>query len=225
MRRYAFAMRLLLVEDDPMIGEAVRDLLRAEGYAVDWANDGDMADAALATQAYDLVLLDLGLPRRDGLAVLRDLRSRKDRTPVLIATARDGVAQRVQGLDAGADDYVLKPYDLEELLARIRALLRRAAGRAEPVYEHQGISVTPATREVLVQGRPVSLSAREWAVLEALIARPGTVLSRQQLEDKLYGWGGEISSNAVEVYIHGLRKKLGAHLVLNVRGLGYMVPR
>lgn len=225
MRRYAFAMRLLLVEDDPMIGEAVRDLLRAEGYAVDWANDGDMADAALATQAYDLVLLDLGLPRRDGLAVLRDLRARKDRTPVLIATARDGVAQRVQGLDAGADDYVLKPYDLEELLARIRALLRRAAGRAEPVYEHQGISVTPATREVLVQGRPVSLSAREWAVLEALIARPGTVLSRQQLEDKLYGWGGEISSNAVEVYIHGLRKKLGAHLVLNVRGLGYMVPR
>jgi two-component system OmpR family response regulator len=225
MRRYAFAMRLLLVEDDPMIGEAVRDLLRAEGYAVDWANDGDMADAALATQAYDLVLLDLGLPRRDGLAVLRDLRARKDRTPVLIATARDGVAQRVQGLDAGADDYVLKPYDLEELLARIRALLRRAAGRAEPVYEHHGISVTPATREVLVQGRPVSLSAREWAVLEALIARPGTVLSRQQLEDKLYGWGGEISSNAVEVYVHGLRKKLGAHLVLNVRGLGYMVPR
>ena len=225
MRRYAFAMRLLLVEDDPMIGEAVRDLLRAEGYAVDWANDGDMADAALATQAYDLVLLDLGLPRRDGLAVLRDLRARKDRTPVLIATARDGVAQRVQGLDAGAADYVLKPYDLEELLARIRALLRRAAGRAEPVYEHQGISVTPATREVLVQGRPVSLSAREWAVLEALIARPGTVLSRQQLEDKLYGWGGEISSNAVEVYVHGLRKKLGAHLVLNVRGLGYMVPR
>lgn len=225
MRRYAFTMRLLLVEDDPMIGEAVRDLLRAEGYAVDWANDGDMADAALATQAYDLVLLDLGLPRRDGLAVLRDLRSRKDRTPVLIATARDGVAQRVRGLDAGADDYVLKPYDLEELLARIRALLRRAAGRAEPVYEHQGISVTPATREVLVQGRPVSLSAREWAVLEALIARPGTVLSRQQLEDKLYGWGGEISSNAVEVYVHGLRKKLGAHLVLNVRGLGYMVPR
>ncbi len=218
-------MRLLLVEDDPMIGEAVRDLLRAERYAVDWATDGDMADAALSTQAYDLVLLDLGLPRRDGLAVLRSLRARKDRTPVLIATARDGVAQRVQGLDAGADDYVLKPYDLEELLARIRALLRRAAGRAEPVYEHQGVSVTPATREVRVQGRPVALSAREWAVLEALIARPGTVLSRQQLEDKLYGWGGEISSNAVEVYIHGLRKKLGAHLVLNVRGLGYMVPR
>ena len=218
-------MRLLLVEDDTMIGEAVRDLLRAEHYAVDWATDGDMADAALAAQSYDLVLLDLGLPRRDGLAVLRSLRARKDRTPVLIATARDGVAQRVEGLDAGADDYVLKPYDLEELLARIRALLRRAAGRAEPVYEHQGISVTPATREVLVQGRPVSLSAREWAVLEALIARPGTVLSRQQLEDKLYGWGGEISSNAVEVYVHGLRKKLGAHLVLNVRGLGYMVPR
>ena len=218
-------MRLLLVEDDPMIGEAVRDLLRAERYAVDWATDGDMADAALSTQAHDLVLLDLGLPRRDGLAVLRALLARKDRTPVLIATARDGVAQRGQGLEAGADDYVLKPDDLEERLARIGALLRRAAGRAEPVYEHQGVSVTPATREVRVQGRPVALSAREWAVLEALIARPGTVLSRQQLEDKLYGWGGEISSNAVEVYIHGLRKKLGAHLVLNVRGLGYMVPR
>ena len=225
MRRYAFTMRLLLVEDDPMIGEAVLDLLRAEGYAVDWANDGDMADAALATQAYDLVLLDLGLPRRDGLAVLRDLRARKDRTPVLIATARDGVAQRVQGLDAGADDYVLKPYDLEELLARIRALLRRAAGRAEPVYEHQGVALNPGTREATIQGQPVVLSAREWAVLEPLLARPGMVLSRQQLEDKLYGWGDEVSSNAVEVYIHGLRKKLGAALILNVRGLGYMVPK
>ena len=218
-------MRLLLVEDDPMIGEAVQDLLRAEHYAVDWARDGDAAETALRAQAYDLVLLDLGLPRRDGLAVLRDLRTRKDRTPVLVATARDAVAQRIEGLDAGADDYVLKPYDLDELLARIRALLRRAAGRAEPMYEHQGVSVTPATREVRVQGQTVALSAREWAVLEALIARPGSVLSRQQLEDKLYGWGGEISSNAVEVYIHGLRKKLGAHLVLNVRGLGYMVPR
>ena len=218
-------MRLLLVEDDPMIGEAVRDLLRAEHYAVDWATDGDMADGALATQRYDLVLLDLGLPRRDGLAVLRALRARKDRTPVLIATARDGVAQRVEGLDAGADDYVLKPYDLDELLARIRALLRRASGRAEPVYEHKGVALNPSTREAMVQGRPVVLSAREWAVLEPLLARPGMVLSRQQLEDKLYGWGDEVSSNAVEVYIHGLRKKLGAQLVLNVRGLGYMVPK
>ena len=218
-------MRLLLVEDDPMIGEAVQDLLRAEDYAVDWARDGEAADTALRTQAYDLVLLDLGLPKRDGLAVLRDLRTRKDRTPVLVATARDAVAQRIEGLDAGADDYVLKPYDLHELLARIRALLRRAAGRAEPVYEHQGVSINPATREVTVQGTPVVLSGREWAVLEPLIARPGMVLSRQQLEDKLYGWGDEVSSNAVEVYIHGLRKKLGAELVLNVRGVGYLVPK
>ena len=218
-------MRLLLVEDDSMIGEAVLDLLRAEQYAVDWARDGDAADTALRTQAYDLVLLDLGLPKRDGLAVLRDLRARKNRTPVLVATARDAVAQRIEGLDAGADDYVLKPYDLDELLARIRALLRRAAGRAEPVYEHQGVSINPATREVTVRGTPVVLSGRECAVLEPLIARPGMVLSRQQLEDKLYGWGDEVSSNAVEVYIHGLRKKLGPELVLNVRGVGYLVPK
>jgi len=218
-------MRLLLVEDDPMIGEAVQDLLRAEHYAVDWARDGDAADTALRTQPYDLVLLDLGLPKRDGLAVLRDLRTRKDRTPVLVATARDAVAQRIEGLDAGADDYVLKPYDLDELLARIRALLRRAAGRAEPVYEHQGVSINPATREVMVRGTPVVLSGREWAVLEPLIARPGMVLSRQQLEEKLYGWGDEVSSNAVEVYVHGLRKKLGPELVLNVRGVGYLVPK
>ena len=218
-------MRLLLVEDDPMIGEAVQDLLRAEHYAVDWARDGDAADMALRTQTYDLVLLDIGLPRRDGLTVLRDLRTRKDRTPVVVATARDAVAQRIEGLDAGADDYVLKPYDLDELLARIRALLRRAAGRAEPVYEHKGVSINPATREATVQGVPVVLSAREWAVLEPLIARPGMVLSRQQLEDKLYGWGDEVSSNAVEVYVHGLRKKLGAEVLLNVRGVGYLVPK
>jgi two-component system OmpR family response regulator len=208
-----------------MIGEAVQDLLRAEHYAVDWARDGDAADTALRTQPYDLVLLDLGLPKRDGLAVLRDLRARKNRTPVLVATARDAVGQRIEGLDAGADDYVLKPYDLDELLARIRALLRRAAGRAEPVYEHKGVCINPATREATVNGVPVVLSAREWAVLEPLIARPGMVLSRQQLEDKLYGWGDEVSSNAVEVYIHGLRKKLGPELVLNVRGVGYLVPK
>lgn len=218
-------MRLLLVEDDTMIGEAVLDLLRAEHYAVDWVKDGEMAETALHTQAYDLLLLDLGLPRRDGLEVLRSLRARKDRTPVLVTTARDAVAQRIEGLDAGADDYVLKPYDLDELLARIRALLRRAAGRAEPVYEHRGVSLNPATREASVGGQPVVLSAREWAVLEPLIARPGMVLSRAQLEEKLYGWRDGISSNAVEVYIHGLRKKLGADTILNVRGLGYMVPK
>ena len=237
-------MRLLLVEDDPMIGETVLDLLRAEHYAVDWVRDGDMADTALLDHAYDLVVLDLGLPRRDGLSVLRTLRARLDRTPVLIATARDimqGAAEpmvrldvpliveakpdRIAGLDAGADDYVLKPYDLDELLARIRALLRRAAGRAEPVYEHQGVSINPVTREVTAGGEPVVLSAREWAVLEPLLARPGMVLSRSQLEEKLYGWKDGISSNAVEVYIHGLRKKLGADVIRNVRGVGYMVPR
>jgi two-component system OmpR family response regulator len=219
------SMRLLLVEDDTMIGESVLDLLRAEHYAVDWVSDGEMADTALKTRTYDLVLLDLGLPRRDGLSVLRSLRLRKDRIPVLIATARDSVQQRIEGLDAGADDYVLKPYDLDELLARIRALLRRAAGRAEPVYEHRGVSINPATREVTVSGQVVVLSAREWAVLEPLLARPGMVLSRAQLEEKLYGWKDEVSSNAVEVYIHGLRKKLGAELIQNVRGVGYMVPR
>ena len=218
-------MRLLLVEDDPMIGEAVLDLLRAEHYAVDWVRDGDMADTALQSHAYDLVVLDLGLPRRDGLDVLRALRARLDRTPVLIATARDAKPDRIAGLDAGADDYVLKPYDLDELLARIRALLRRAAGRAEPVYEHQGVSINPVTREVMAQGEPVVLSAREWAVLEPLLARPGMVFSRAQLEEKLYSWKDGISSNAVEVYIHGLRKKLGADLIRNVRGVGYMVPR
>jgi two-component system OmpR family response regulator len=219
-------MRLLLVEDDTMIGEVVLDLLRAEHYAVDWVKDGEMADTALLqNQNYDLVLLDLGLPRKDGLEVLRAMRTRKDRTPVLVATARDSVAQRIAGLDAGADDYVLKPYDLDELLARIRALLRRAAGRAEPVFEYKTITVNPATREVTVAGAPVVLSAREWAVLEALVARPGAVLSRQQLEEKLYSWRDEVSSNAVEVYIHGLRKKLGSDLIQNVRGVGYMVPK
>jgi two-component system response regulator QseB len=219
-------MRLLLVEDDTMIGEVVLDLLRDEHYAVDWVKDGEMADTALLqSQSYDLVLLDLGLPRKDGLEVLRSMRARKDRTPVLVATARDSVEQRIAGLDAGADDYVLKPYDLDELLARIRALLRRAAGRAEPVFEYNNISINPATREVLVDGASASLSAREWAVLEALIARPGVVLSRPQLEEKLYSWRDEVSSNAVEVYIHGLRKKLGSDLIQNVRGVGYMVPK
>ena len=218
-------MRILLVEDDQMIGEPLLDLLRAEGYAVDWVRDGEMADTALQSQTYDLTLLDLGLPKRDGMSVLRSLRARKDRQPVLIATARDAVSQRIEGLDAGADDYVLKPFDLDELLARIRALIRRAQGRAEPVYEHMGVAINPATHEATVDGKPVLLSAREWAVLEPLLARPGLVLSRQQLEEKLYGWKDEISSNAVEVYVHGLRKKLGAKLIQNVRGLGYMVPK
>lgn len=218
-------MRLLLVEDDVMIGESLLDLLRAEDYAVDWLKDGKLADSALLTGSYDLVLLDLQLPGKSGLEVLRSLRARQDRVPVLIATARDAIEQRIEGLDAGADDYVLKPYDMKELLARIRALLRRAAGRAEPVYTYRGISINPVTREVTAEGQAVVLSAREWAVLEPLLARPGLVLSRAQLEEKLYSWKDEVSSNAVEVYIHGLRKKLGNDLIRNVRGVGYMVPK
>ena len=218
-------MRILLVEDDQMIGEVVLDALRAEGWAVDWVKDGDMAQTALATGGYDLVLLDLGLPKRDGLAVLRDMRSQRQRTPVLVATARDAIADRVAGLDAGADDYIIKPYDLDELFARIRALVRRASGRAEPEYAWGSVRIVPATHEAFVGGRPVALSAREWAVLEPLIARPGRVLSRAQLEEKLYSWRDDISSNAVEVYIHGVRKKLGADLIQNVRGLGYLVPQ
>jgi len=218
-------MRLLLVEDDAMIGETVLDVLRDEHYAVDWVKDGSMADEALRSEQYDLVLLDLGLPKRDGLDVLRALRSRRATVPVLIATARDAVSDRIAGLDAGADDYVVKPYDTDELLARIRALLRRSAGRGEPVFEHKGIRLNPATREATAQGEPVSLSAREWAVLEPLLARPGVVLSRSQLEEKLFSWKDDISSNAVEVYIHGVRKKLGADLIQTVRGLGYLIPK
>jgi DNA-binding response OmpR family regulator len=218
-------MRLLLVEDDPMIGEALLDLLRAEHYAVDWVRDGEIADAALRSESYDLVLLDLGLPKRDGLEVLRSLRARQSRVPVLISTARDAVDARVAGLDAGADDYVLKPFETPELLARIRALLRRGEGQAGPVFEQHGVVLNPATHEATLHGKPVSLSAREWAVLEPLLARPGVVFSRAQLEEKLFSWKDDVSSNAVEVYIHGVRKKLGAELIQTVRGLGYLVPR
>jgi len=213
------------VEDDTMIGETVLDQLRTEHYAVDWVKDGEMADRALLSETYDLVLLDLSLPRKDGIEVLRSLRERKNRTPVLVATARDSVSQRVLGLDAGADDYLLKPYDLEELLARIRAILRRAAGRAETLYTYKEVSINAITREVTVSGEPVIVTAKEWAVLEPLLASPGVVYSRAQIEQKLYGWKDEISSNAVEVYIHGLRRKLGADLIQNVRGVGYLVPK
>jgi two-component system OmpR family response regulator len=208
-----------------MIGESLLDLLRGEHYAVDWVRDGEMADTALRAHRYDLMLLDLGLPRRDGLDVLRSLRARRDSVPVLIATARDAVGDRVAGLDAGADDYVVKPYDMAELLARIRALIRRRAGHGEPVFSHMGVTLNPATKEATLNSQPVTLSAREWAVIEPLIARPGVLLSRAQLEEKLYSWKDDISSNAVEVYIHGLRKKLGAGLIQTVRGLGYVVPR
>ncbi|MDD0810651.1 response regulator transcription factor [Curvibacter sp. RS43] len=218
-------MRLLLVEDDPMIGQAVLDVLRAEHYAVDWVRDGEMAQTALASSAYDLMLLDLGLPRRDGLQVLRELRQQRSPLPVLVLTARDAVGDRVAGLDAGADDYLVKPFDTNELLARVRALLRRQSGQAGPVFEQHGVRLNPATHEASLHGQPVSLSAREWAVLEPLLARPGVIFSRPQLEEKLFSWKDEVSSNAVEVYIHGVRKKLGAGLIQTVRGLGYLVPR
>jgi two-component system response regulator QseB len=218
-------MRLLLVEDDAMIGESVLDLLRDEGYAVDWVKDGDVALSVLENEHYDLILLDLGLPKCDGLTVLKTLRSRKDRTPVLVATARDAIAQRIEGLDGGADDYIVKPYDLGEMLARIRSLVRRSLGRAEPNYEYAGVSIDPATRELMVDGNPVVVSAREWAILELLLTRPGIVLSRKQLEERLYSWKDGVSSNAIEVHIHSLRKKIGAELIQNVRGVGYMIPK
>jgi two-component system OmpR family response regulator len=218
-------VKLLLVEDDAMIGRALLDALRAESYAVNWVRDGATADTTLASEPYDLVLLDLGLPRRDGLSVLRALRARGSAVPVLVATARDAVSDRIAGLDAGADDYIVKPFDIDELQARIRALIRRSAGRAQPFIAHKGLTLNPATREAALHGEPLQLSAREWAVLEPMLQRPGAVFSRAQLEEKLYGWKDEVSSNAVEVYVHGLRKKLGADFIKTVRGLGYVIPR
>ena len=216
-------MRLLVVEDDRMIGESLQRALRLEGYAVDWVRDANAADGTLASERFDLVLLDLGLPGGDGLDVLRSLRGRHDLTPVIVLTARDGRGDRVAGLDAGADDYLVKPFELDELNARIRAVLRRHAGRAEPVISHGEVALDPAARRVTRGGVAVPLSAREFAVLEALMSRPGAVLSRAQLEDRLYGWGEEIESNAVSVYIHQLRRKLGAEFIGNVRGVGYFV--
>jgi DNA-binding response OmpR family regulator len=218
-------MRILLVEDDRMIGESIRTALRQDGSAVDWVRDGRSAESTLATEEFDLVLLDLGLPQRDGLDVLRAMRSRHDQTPVIVLTARDLLADRVTGLDAGADDYLVKPFELEELAARIRAVTRRKSGRAEPAIEIGPVRLDPSLRHVTVRGEPVALSAREYAVLEALMLRPGAILSRAQLEDRLYGWGDAIESNAVSVYIHQLRRKLGNDFIRNVRGVGYYVGR
>jgi len=218
-------MRLLLVEDDAMIGESVRAGLQQDGFAVDWVQDGRAAELAMDANAYDTLLLDLGLPRKTGLEVLAALRRRGNTIPVLILTARDAVTDRVKGLDAGADDYLVKPFDLEELAARVRALLRRKSGSADPVIHVGELSLNPATHEVSLAGKPVSLSAREFALMHALAARPGVVYSRAQLEEKLYGWGQEVESNTVEVYVHALRRKLGAHMIQNVRGVGYMVPK
>ena len=216
-----------------MIGESLRSALRLEGHAVDWVRDAGAADATLATERFDLVLLDLGLPPgsgpsttpplRDGLDVLRALRARRDATPVIVLTARDARGDKVAGLDAGADDYIVKPFELEELNARMRAVLRRHSGRAQPLLVHGGVSLDPATHQVHRDGVPVLLSAREFAVLEALMQRPGALLSRAQLEDRLYGWGEEIESNAVSVYIHQLRRKLGPDAIRNARGVGYFL--
>jgi len=216
-------MRLLLVEDDRMIGEAVRLGLKRQGITVDWVEDAPAARTALKTETFDLVLLDLGLPGMDGLTLLRALRSAGEQVPVLILTARDSVDDRIKGLDAGADDYLAKPFDLDELAARVRAVLRRNSGRAEPVIEHLGVTLNPANHEVTRDGAAVTLSQREFALLSALLERPGNVLSRAQLEERLYGWGEEVESNAVEVHIHNLRKKLGTTYIQNVRGVGYRV--
>ncbi len=218
-------MRLLLIEDDPMIGEAALALLRGDGYAVDWVKDGAHADGVLRGQAYDLVVLDLGLPGLDGLELLRRLRARDQRVPVLVTTARDTVGDRVAGLDAGADDYLLKPYAIDEMLARIRALLRRGTGAGSPLWRYGDVVIDRQARQASRAGQPVALSAREWGVLDALLQRPGAVLSRAQLEEKLYSWQTDVASNAVEVFIHGLRRKLGADIVRNLRGVGYCAPR
>ncbi|MFN0314967.1 MAG: response regulator [Burkholderiales bacterium] len=216
-------MRLLLVEDDSMIGESVRQGLRQDGYTVDWVQDGRAAEHALASEDYTMLLLDLGLPRKSGLDVLRGLRRQGKGLPVLIMTARDAVESRIEGLDAGADDYVVKPFDLDELAARVRALLRRQSGRAEPAIAIGSLTLEPASHRVTLAGEEVPLSSKEYALLHALVERPGAVLSRGQIEERLYGWGEEVESNSVEVHIHNLRKKLGSDWVRNVRGVGYFV--
>jgi two-component system response regulator QseB len=218
-------MRVLLVEDDPMIGRAVVAGLRDGGYAVDWAQDGAEAEIALANGVYELALLDLGLPRRSGLEILKGLRRSGKKLPVLIITAHDSVSDRIAGLDEGADDYLIKPFDLDELLARARAVIRRHEGRASPEISYGALTIDPAKRLVLFRGEQVDLSAREFAVLEALMKEPGAVVSREKLEDAVYGWGEEIESNSIEVHLHHLRRKLKPQLIRNVRGVGYRIAR
>jgi two-component system response regulator QseB len=207
-----------------MIGESIRAALHRHGFAIDWVRDGAAAEHALEVGGYDLCLLDLGLPRKEGLQVLKSIRRKGSTLPVMILTARDGVSDRVEGLDAGADDYVIKPFEFSELEARIRAVLRRKGGRATAVIDHLGVTLDPATHEVRRDGNVVELSAREFAVLHALMEHPGRILSRAQLEERLYGWDEEVGSNVVEVHIHSLRRKLGADFIRNVRGVGYRVP-
>lgn len=219
-------MRVLLIEDDPMIGAAVQAALKDASCAADWVKTGPAGLSALAAQHYDLVLLDLGLPGKDGLDVLRTVRAKNNPVPVLVITARDGVDDRIAGLDAGADDYILKPFEMNELLARMRAVLRRQGGTGTPVLDNGLLRLNPATHEAHRQdGEPVLLSNREFALLYALMLRPGAILSRAQLEDRVYGWGEEVESNAIEFLIHALRRKLGSDAIKNVRGAGWMVPK
>ncbi|MEZ2311756.1 response regulator transcription factor [Paraburkholderia sp. RCC_158] len=219
-------MRVLLVEDDPMIGDAIQGALKDASYAADWVKDGQTALTTMACQHYDLVLLDLGLPGKDGLEVLTSIRARDNPIPLLIISARDGLDDRLCGLDGGADDYVLKPFDMAELLARMRAVLRRKGGSAAPVLGNGTVSLDPATKEASVDGGPsVQLSNREFSLLQALLIRPGAILSRRELEDRIYGWGEEVESNAVEFLIHALRRKLGSEIIKNVRGVGWMVSK
>lgn len=218
-------MRVLLAEDDPLLGEGLSSGLRELGYTVDWVRDGVAADLALGTENLDALVLDLGLPRRDGLAVLRKLRESNADLPVLVLTARDTVGDRITGLDLGADDYVVKPFDLLEVAARLRAITRRREGRTRSVIRHGDLIVDPAARTVTLRGAPVELRGNEFVVLEALLNHCGRVLSREQLEDALYGWDEGVESNAVEVYIHHIRKKLGKDLVRTMRGIGYTIPK
>ena len=218
-------MRVLLVEDDRMIGEAVERALREAAYATDWVRDGALAMTAMDTHVYDLVLLDLGLPRRDGHEVLAHLRSKQDKAGVLIVTARDELDERLRGLDGGADDYVVKPFEMAELLARMRAVVRRKSGAPHPIMGIGVLTLDPATREVTFKGISTTLTAREFALMQALMVRPGAILSRQELENRIYGWNEEVESNAVEFLIHALRKRLGSAVIKNVRGVGWMVSK
>lgn len=219
-------MRVLLVEDDPMIGEAIQSALKDASYAADWVRNGQAALNTLSSQNYDLILLDLGLPGKDGLDVLNTIRAKNNLVPLLIITARDGLDDRIRGLDGGADDYVLKPFEMSELLARMRAVLRRKGGMAVPILTNGTVSLDPATREARVNdGEAVQLSNREFALFQALMVRPGAILSRSELEERIYGWGEEVESNAVEFLIHALRKKLGSEIIKNVRGVGWMVSK
>lgn len=218
-------MRILLVEDHSLLGEAVQVSLCQAGYSVDWVKDGVAAELALAAEEFAAVVLDLALPRRSGLEVLAQLRRRGDDVPVLILTARDTVEDRIGGLDAGADDYLVKPFDMGELAARLRALIRRRAGYAGSTLQVGTLSIDPATRSVMCDGVPITLSAREFALLHALALNAGRVMSKAQLEQQLYAWGEEVESNTIEVFVHHLRRKLGVESIRTVRGVGYLLPR